>query len=384
MYSRKIKNILKKIESIENVLVLRLDSDFTTANKQQTITECDISILDNQQALNALEDLCVKLGFFLSSKDYSKTKYVLYLQDRWVQLDIATNYRYITKFFPNNSLRTDCINQLNSNTTRSTFIRYVLMLRRDEKALDFIQKNWLQHSEVLFTNTLTTHPIITKKNVSMEILLSALSRKKTSLLQVFSFKQLRTITLIKIRDKLPTCTRGSLTAFVGPDGSGKTTIINELQCIYQKPKIMYGGDKKFFLQKIYDFLSGRHVYVSSISYLGMFIENLFRYMYAFILSRTGHTVFFDRYPGFNNHLKTNNLRKKLSIALYYFFPNPDTIIFLQSDAQQIHKRKPELQVDEIQRYQENILSLRKTKSIQIIKNNTIEGTLNECLKYIKN
>ena len=172
-------------------------------------------------------------------------------------------------------------------------------------------------------------------------------------------------------------------AFVGPDGSGKTTFYHELKntllglknvksinYYHGRPNII-PELKKFNIfkvnRKIPDPKECNSQYVSKAGHLKertlrkvYILYYFFDYMLFIPIALknvfTNSTSIFDRYyyDYFIAVPKLNDFDKVLFAAYRYFVPNPSLVVFLYSPAQTIFERKPELSLDEISSQQSRI------------------------------
>lgn len=155
---------------------------------------------------------------------------------------------------------------------------------------------------------------------------------------------------------------GSTIAFLGPDGSGKSTIIDGLldqtlpfrrhDYFHLKPI----PQKDNVIQQV---VSNPHQY-KPYSLLKSYIKLLF-FMYQYNMGWLKHItrlkiksslVIFDRYY---DDLLVDNKRyryggsKTIAKFVRYFIPKPDLYFILTADANIIHKRKQEVSLQELQR-----------------------------------
>jgi hypothetical protein len=146
-------------------------------------------------------------------------------------------------------------------------------------------------------------------------------------------------------------------AICGPDGAGKTTLVEELA--KRDYKVLNFGRKGEFVFsitklafKMYYFLRGKQCGVLSRVWLYFFvypleyINNLFKFLYAKRLSV--ETTFFDRYDvdrmwRANIKNKTHPLQKILDRMLFFlylhFYPRADKYFFLLPDAKILFDRR---------------------------------------------
>ena len=181
---------------------------------------------------------------------------------------------------------------------------------------------------------------------------------------------------------------GKLVVLIGPDGSGKTTLANKLLetlprllfaeghyiysrfCIIPELKSFFssgiteklGGDKKVQAKKRLSLMR------STIMILYYSLDfALGNFKMIFWKSR-GHIVVTDRYY-YDYYMQPHwkNMPRWLLRFCEITVPKPDMILFLYCQPDIIHKRKPELGVEEIARQQNTVKSLafRLKPTIQI-------------------
>lgn len=165
--------------------------------------------------------------------------------------------------------------------------------------------------------------------------------------------------------------RGLFLVFMGPDGSGKTTLVELLmqsQCarLFQE-KISFHGHFPY-LPEIKSMLFWKSAQEKTlprpqaIRPFGMWRAAIYPLYYGFnhFLGHfliwkeraRGGLVFFDRY--FYDYLLINQFSRCprwLIFTIAKLIPRPDAVIYLKCDPKKIHARKPELPIDEIERQQ---------------------------------
>ena len=183
-----------------------------------------------------------------------------------------------------------------------------------------------------------------------------------------------------------------LVVFLGPDGSGKSTIIerlynldkNKYTSIYLGHQDDYRIKKRrlitfnsyiervFFQKYSNSTLRGRAVRLISIM-LRYF--NALKSLIDFIAQHEDRIVLIDRYP-YDYFLREPNINggKFQQILFYYLFPRPELVVLLEGDPILINKRKAELTPIEITsaiaRYKSFILE----RNIPAIFLNTTDNT----------
>lgn len=169
--------------------------------------------------------------------------------------------------------------------------------------------------------------------------------------------------------------RGKLLVFLGPDGSGKTTIMNMeaeyLKLYYPKQKVYHmrynilpelktghgfssmkgavhkspenAGEKKKVKRSLLSICASWFVvlYYTFEFWLGNFI--------VFVLKRKNTLILYDRY--YYDHFMqptSRDLIYPFRKILLFFVAKPNMVIHLQADAKAVYARKQELRIEEIE------------------------------------
>lgn len=224
-------------------------------------------------------------------------------------------------------------------------------------------------------------------SIRRAVLLRSTARRPIRALQWWLGQLLRNISYVFRR-------RGALVALVGPDGSGKTTLAEEIvrllnSCGQKAERFYFGVTTPLLPTKRW--MKARHskrragqerrneriprnaTFMSNlIFFLGIchsLLDQLLRYwaQARLPLSRARILVF-DRY--FYDALTSpapGGLKWLLDWSVVHLTPRPDIVFFLMDSPRAIHDRKPELAVDEIERQQRamKILCIRPIHAREI-------------------
>jgi thymidylate kinase len=181
--------------------------------------------------------------------------------------------------------------------------------------------------------------------------------------------------------------RGCFLAIIGPDGSGKTTLVNEVNRILEGrlfPATYHmSGHFKILplLSTISAVLTGRCVvkqdnsgafqgfqsgmlqdinpaYRSVVYATWYSIDLLLGRIVLFKVRLRGYMVFFARYFYDYYYQRCNAKAPRWYLDLVHFFiPKPDLVFFIDRDPNDIFEKKPELSIEEIVRQQKIINEL---------------------------
>ena len=181
-----------------------------------------------------------------------------------------------------------------------------------------------------------------------------------------------------LRDRLSMVGRGRTLAFVGPDGSGKSFMIDHLEAIGRTRKV-YMGDWFFKLQPLYNRIMKIPTPYNRFIYLFYYIENMIRRLHVGLLRLLGYIVLIDRFPGTNRNIAQSGLLGKINRFTFRSFTKPDIMIFLMAPPETIFNRKQELTIKEIARYQAVLSKLLSSSDYIEVDTTATDAALNRLL-----
>lgn len=217
---------------------------------------------------------------------------------------------------------------------------------------------------------------VLKNVIRRSVLLNSI--KRNPVLFVFEFMHF----LLGYVNSLIFNPTGIFIVLVGPDGSGKSTIaeglidnmrkifpspyyyhgrfgfLPELRIIYNKVRLMFGfrllPPAPSGSDAIHD-IKTRSLVRALVHFFYYLFDYLLGYFVVGKIRVHSNMLIFDRYfydsfilPGFSK------LQKSIASAFLKLIPKPDFLFYLKCNANDIHQRKPELQVDQINNQQRMI------------------------------
>jgi len=329
--------------------------------------------VDNRQII---KEFLLEKGFILFKEESNKLNFIKFhngsLIDIDIDIDIDTlflqTYFYDIKttqdlkerYFQNSEKEKICVNT----------IRYILLLRGfNEKYLNF----FIQNRDFILKNGycldyLTSLPF-KREFKNFEDFLKVMKRDFFYMLKYIKFRYLIRYFEVKFFKK-----RGKVIAFIGIDGSGKSTIIDILNKNFGY-KFFYLGDRSIKFSKLY-----KIKLLKPISIFMQYFEKFFRVGYIKFLTLKGKHILTDRYYF---EINTHGLRGKIYDILYNrLLIKPDLVIVLWADSEEILTRKHEASKEEIEKFNQNINNLPFNNKV-IIENINLDKTLNEIVKVLK-
>jgi thymidylate kinase len=329
----------------------------------------DIDFLIHEDDAEELITFLEEKKFIISKHHEDKNFFAYrYIDQNLYQLDFKSSFAYILNLYPGINWKQNFIEDVWTDPKLEKFFRYALGLRSNKnKYPNFVQKNYDIYGTLLVENSYFSKPIF-KQTITCNTLIAAMHKKPLGLLKTFKFSILVKI-LFKVSSiRIKKIGSGKIVAFVGSDGSGKTTTIQEMKKLFNSPVVHMGDGSRWcktFFDKFYD----KNLLISRLSYFVIYIEHWCRFIKMLHYKWCGRIVLADRWPGTNRHLREKNRWMRLNSLIYRFFPEPDVYIFLSAPAAVIYDRKKDLPLSEIESLQNNLrekLSSRKYVEIETL------------------
>lgn len=342
----------------------------------------DIDILIEAAHAPRARELLLASGFVLGSSHHGKIEALRFENGKLFFIDIAYSFAYLTKLFPYVRLSDEFFRFVREDKGSEKFIHYLYGLRGSEKYTEFVFQSFSLYRKILYMPSYVGTPIF-RRSLTSETAVRLMRRNALALLRGLTLRALGTLLITYASGMIKRFGSGKIVAILGPDGSGKSSVISALSQ-HLDIRIMYMGDWGFVLQPFYNFLQRGPLWAARLSYPFFYVENWIRILRAYSLKARGYTVLLDRYPGFNRHMAKSEPLVRLNNLMYAFFPHPDTYILLSAPASVIHARKQELTEQEIRRSQENMrrfLSRHHSRFVEI-ENVNLDACLNQVLAIL--
>lgn len=172
--------------------------------------------------------------------------------------------------------------------------------------------------------------------------------------------------------------------FIGPDGSGKTFLIDTIKknC---NSKVLYFGNYFFYFQRFYNLLLKIPTPFNRFIYLFYQLEKFFRFLRYYIYILRGYIVLIDRYPGTNRNILHEGFKSKINKLSFKAAPRwRIKFINLYAPPKIVYKRKQELNIKQITNYQNKLKELIEKEDTFLFNTQETKEGLNYILKLIYN
>ncbi len=371
-----IDNVLIKFEEIFPVTRL------TVGDILDLEEGSDIDYYIGEAKVALVKNYLLDQGFSLLEHTDDKLKLAIFVDQKLYILDIVLDFKYLTTLFPSVRLGPLFKERAVSDPIFLDFFQTIFFLKNRPTKLKLINDNFAEYYKYFFDSAYISRGPF-RRFVEVKGLIGVLNKKLGALLvNVRLWDLWRLIFRTKLA-RYFNFKKGQIVAVVGPDGSGKSTVIEKLDVLPMTVSY-YMGDKNYRFQNFYHWLMRRHKYIARTVYLFMYVETWFRYLYLLGLKLQGYTVLTDRYPGMNRSASSIETQKHPYVLLYkYLYPKADKYILITADPSLVYKRKQELTVSEITTYQNYLKDqLRTLPEAKEIENQNINDCLNQCLAYL--
>lgn len=340
----------------------------------------DVDLAVSPQEIEAVNRYLLDSGFTLFDSNPYQRKYCGFFQGRGYEFDVVSDFNLYTRYSVGLELSSAGKCNLVRSPSLYKALKYVCQ-RRVEK-LDFVVQ---QHAEL--RNFLRDERNI--KWIS-DPFYAALSGPTVELFDAihrhFSFRKflprfVRNRLITPLSEMYRRRQRGATIAMIGPDGSGKSFIIDKLKQI-DIHDVQYMGDWFFTFQKFYNLVMRIPSPFNRFVYLFYLIENFARQVKVYGLKLRGRVVLLDRFPGTNRNAAHKGVLGKINHFVYTIFPKPDLTILLYARPEVIYARKQELTVAEIATLQNALREKIENSPHAIIDTENLDGALNEITRRI--
>ncbi|QUM79393.1 hypothetical protein HWV01_03275 [Moritella sp. 5] len=348
---------------IKNCLQILLAIDGVVQHSQLKEAPGDIDIYVPPLKMNNAAAICEEFGFVFQVKNINQCVALKYEDAKLYIFDLVSNY---------NMLTFDLFDFTISDVGNTRLGQDPILAKRLKR---FINKDMFDDSDgrlVSFFKDSSNY----KSSLDGEICGLNLIYKKITKNRIIY----RVIASLKYR--YSRLGKGKSFAFIGPDGSGKSYIIDLLQHSSVSKK-QYMGDWFFFLLPIYKLLLKIPSPYNRFVYILFFIENYLRGIKVRLFRMLGVTVLIDRFPGTNrSSIHATGSLSKINRLFYKLSIKPDYFVVLYAEPEIVYGRKQELSVHEIDLCQKSILNVVKFDRHIVCNTEQLDISLNNILKII--
>jgi thymidylate kinase len=346
----------------------------------------DMDFFVYRERLRSLHKELLTNGYeLLHTVDADKCTYYKIIACKVLRVDVEMNLNYIFRYFPYLSFKQEFVGKYISSPqcSLSAFrtIRNIVLFRHKKKYMKQIDqyRDKLDLNNI-FKNALNETPF--RKNVGWKKLSRFQEKKWWTIALTLKPKHLFGLLLSHAKLYRSLFLSGQTVAFIGPDGSGKSTIILIIKSLLNSQRI-YMGTNELIMGRLYPKLRGNN-FILTIKFFLIYLENILRYVKAIYGKIIGRTVLMDRYPTYQHLLQNRGHGKKLSELFYSkLYPLPDKIVVLENDPQTIFERKKDLSIEEIQL----VIKLHRQmlgghKNVLFVENSDIKKTIPYIISFL--
>lgn len=327
-------------------------------------------------------------GFFKVRDNDGKIQLQKILPEEVVRIDLVLTFDYIFETVPSVRMRQEFLDAYLSNPAELEVdfnaLRYLFMERKQKKYLRYLTEN---RQEIIerdsFKRPLNINPF--RNNISSESILDRVAR--SSKINVFPFLKLtHQIRYFgrQFRKGLSVFGSGMSVAVIGPDGSGKSTVVGYLK---QTPwaRSVYMGSNDYLFGNVYSKVSKRSFLPFRVGkFLAIYLENWLKVGRIYLHKLRGKTIYLDRYPSYQHFLQKGKIRWLFDLFYGKLFPKPSVVIILSCSEDMIIRRKNELTAQEIRMiYQAFKNYFGDSQNVYWIENGDLNKTVGEVLGKVR-
>lgn len=324
----------------------------------------DIDIYTPESVMEQACDLCAAHGFIYLKKSKTHNVLLKYEGSDLYIFDLISDFNILCEFYPYFEITEFGSRILGGDPILARDLKsFLIKPERDVVNVKRLKEFIVSDLNCIFNKT-------------------ALSPYDLSQIHRVISKGKRLTTLkYKIKSYLKLFKKGRSIAFLGPDGSGKSYIIELMQKSTLSKK-QYMGDWFFTLQPLYNLILKIPTPYNRFIYGFYVIENLIRSLKVWFYKLLGYVVLIDRFPGTNRASILTGFVSNINKSIYSVMPKPDIFVVLIASPDVVHARKQELSVKDIRLNQVAIQMIVKEHNHIILNTEKLDDSLNILLKVI--
>jgi peptidoglycan/xylan/chitin deacetylase (PgdA/CDA1 family)/thymidylate kinase len=340
----------------------------------------DIDIVLEPKVMDLADRLLKAHGFVVDSASDFQRLYLGFIDGCGYILDLTFNFELYSRYSVGLTLSLTGQAELIKQPKLYKALKYICQRRWDK--LDAIKK---EHAAICAFLREPSNvewlslPMLAALDSTPDELLHAIHRPYA--LTKFLPRYFRSRIVTRIGEILRRRRLGSVVALIGPDGSGKSFLIERLRQVGLRD-VQYMGDWFFRLQPFYNACMRIPSPFNRFVYVFYLLENWLRYLSVWLRRFRGRTVLLDRFPGTNRNAAHTGMLGKINRLTYWLFPKPDLIVLLMADPQVIYARKQELSPQQIAQLQVCLRDAIATDRHALLNTENADVALNGLLTLI--
>ncbi len=328
----------------------------------------DIDLYASPAVFEQIEERVRQGGYTLTHKDPDNVVFFRFENGTMYMIDVLRDFNVYARVASYLRLSPKGCAALEKSTTLHACFKALCYNKRAK--IPFVQKHWDIFSQFLGEgrNFESAVPFVTAPcKESAETFFNRMAK-------ALFWRRL----IASVRYRWRVLGTGVSMAFIGPDGSGKSFIIDKLRGMGPTATV-YMGDWFFVFQRLYTCLLKIPSPWNRFLYGVYFIENIVRYGKVLLLRFMGRMVLIDRFPGTNRNVIHKGLLQRINRAVFSVFPKPDLLVLLEAPPSVVYKRKQELSIQEIDQIQKELrVMLTGTRHV-VLNTEALDETLNKLL-----